>query len=215
MTYEPIRPRRSGNVPHYARIDVIGGAAIVFIAGLIWFGAIGLDVGTVSAFGSGAIPKVLSVALLAAGGTVLLQGLTQQDADAERFEMAIRPTAVVVIAIVLFALFIRGGRFGIVTTPQLGLMVVGPLTVFISGCATPQPDMKSLLVLSIGLTAAMLVVFVDLLNVSIPIFPKFIQDPIVLSFGADAALRFAYCAYGVLTAILYFAFFGRSEKRLG
>jgi hypothetical protein len=215
MTFEPMERRRPRVIPRYARIDVIGGGVIVFLAGLIWYGAIGLNVGTMADFGTGAMPKALSIVLLAIGGVLLILGLTQPNEDAERFDIAIRPMAIVVIAILLFGLFIRGGNFALVTTPQLGLMVVGPLTVFIAGCATPQMDVKALLVLSFGLTAAMLLVFVDLLGVTIPIFPKHIQNAIALSFDAETAVRFAYSVYGALAAILYIIFFGLPGKRLG
>ena len=64
-----------------------------------------------------------------------------------------------------------------------------------------------------GLTAAMLVVFMDLLSVAIPVFPKFIQDPLTFSIGIDVLVRIAYAAYGVLAAVLYIIFFGWPELR--
>ncbi len=112
----------------------------------------------------------------------------------------------------MFGLFIRGGNFGFVTMPQLGLVVVGPLTVFIAGCATPDLHVKSLLVLAFGLTAAMLVVFVDVLGVTIPVLPKIIQDPFTLSFGIDTVVRAAYAACGAVAAALYVVFFTFAEK---
>jgi hypothetical protein len=215
MTNQPIEGRRPAAVPRHARIDVIGGALIVFVAALIWFGAITLDTGSLVRIGSGALPKGLAVLLLVAGIVILLQGLLQSDSEAVRFYAAVRPGAIVVAAIALFGLFIRGGDFGFISTPQLGLMIVGPLTVFIAGCATPEMHVKSLLVLSFGLTAAMLVIFMDMLSVTIPVFPKFIQDPLTFSFGIDTVVRIAYGAYGALAAALYVAFFGFPEMRRG
>lgn len=212
MTTQPIAGRRPEAIPRHARIDVIGGALIVLMAGLIWFGAIELNTGSLVSIGPGALPKGLAVVLLAAGSLILFQGLTQSDDKAERFFVAVRPTMIVVVAISIFGLFIRGGDFGLVTTPQLGLMIVGPLTVFIAGCATPDLHVKSLLVLAFGLTAAMLVVFVDLLGVTIPVFPKFIQDPFTISFGIDTVVRAAYAAYAALAAALYVIFFTFAGK---
>ncbi len=92
-------------------------------------------------------------------------------------------------------------------------MIVGPLTVFIAGCATPDLHVKSLLVLAFALTAAMLLVFMDMLGVTIPVFPKFIQEPFTISFGIDTVVRAAYVAYAVFAAALYAIFFGFAEKR--
>lgn len=215
MATQPIEGRRPAAVPRHARVDVIGGAMMVFLAVLIWFGAIELDAGTLVRIGSGALPKGLAVILFAVGLVILVRGLLQGDDEAERFFIAVRPAAIVLGAIVLFGLFIRGGQFGFFSTPQLGLMVVGPLTVFIAGCATPEMDAKPLIVLSFGLTAAMLLVFMDLLSVTMPIFPRFIQDPLTLSLGIDTVVRLAYGVYAVLAAALYVLFFGWPELRRG
>ena len=195
-------------VPRIARIDVIGGALMVAIAALVWYGAIGLDLGHVVNFGPGAMPRVLAVLLLVAGGTVLLRGLVQGDAEAEPLAFALRPTAILVIAILLFALFIRGGQFWILTTPRLGLMVVGPVTVVIAGLATPEARLKELLVLGFGLTAAAILVFGDLLGVPIPVLPKALADAVPHSFGGDAAVRVVYIAYAAVAGLLYLAFLG-------
>lgn len=202
-------------VPRFARVDAIGGALMIFIAALIWFGALALDGGTLVRIGSGALPRGLAVLLFVAGAAVLVQGLLQGNDRAERVYLAVRPSAIVLGAIVLFGLFIRGGDFGLFSTPQLGLMIVGPLTVFIASSATPEMDLKSLIVLSFGLTAAMLLIFMDLLSVTIPVFPKFIQDPLTFAIGIDALVRIAYVAYAAIAAVLYVFFFGLPEMRRG
>lgn len=200
-------------VPRFARVDVIGGALMIFLAALIWFGATALDGGTLVRIGSGALPRALAVILLVAGSVVLVQGLLQGNEQAERVYVAVRPAAIVLAAIAVFGLFIRGGDFGLISTPQLGLMIVGPLTVFIAGSATPEMDLKSLIVLSFVLTAAMLLIFMDLLSVTIPVFPKFIQDPLTFSLGIDLLVRIAYVAYAAIAAALYVAFYGLPEMR--
>lgn len=213
MTTQPVEERHTAAVPLYARVDVIGGAIIVLLAIAIWWGATDLDAGALRRIGSGALPKGLAVILFVAGLAILLKGLLQSNEAAERFYVAIKPTAIVVVSIVLFGVFIRGADFGLFATPQLGLMVVGPITVFVAGSATPEMNVRQLIVLSFGLTAAMLVVFMDLLSVAIPVFPKFIQDPLTLSIGIDTLVRVAYLAYGVLAAVLYVIFFGWPELR--
>ncbi len=206
---------RSEAVPRYARIDVIGGAVVVFIAVLIWYGAIELAVGQMSRIEAGAMPKALSALLFIAGCAVLAKGLLQRDQDADRLELALRPAAIIAIAVVLFAIFIRGGNFGIVTTPQLGLTVVGPLTVFVAGCATPHVRPGELLVTAFALTAVLLLIFADLLGLGIPIFPRFLEGAIPRSIGSVGATRIACAAYGAFAAALYVVIFGRGGKGLG
>lgn len=215
MTSDRRELMQPARVPRYARIDVIGGMAMVLVAGLVWFGAIGLDTGSLANFGAGAMPRALSILLLVAGLALLLRGATQPAGEAEPLELALRPTAIVALSIALFGLFVRGGHFGPVSTPQLGLAVVGPLTVLVAGCASPEPRLGDLLVLAFGLSAATLLLFADLLGVTIPVFPDFIRKAILPAFGADAALRVLYCAYGMLAAILYVCLFRLREKRHG
>jgi hypothetical protein len=215
MTSDPRDLTSARAVPRYARIDVLGGTGMVLFAGLVWFGAIGLDTGSVANFGPGAMPRALAVVLFVAGMALLARGVMQPRGEAEAVELALRPTAIVTLAIVLFGLFVRGGQFGPVSTPQLGLAVVGPLTVFVAGCASPQPRFGELLVLAFGLSAATLLVFADLLGVTIPTFPAFVAKAIPAWFGETTALRLLYCAYGLLAGALYLHLFRRRGERHG
>lgn len=204
MTYEAAGHERQQSVPLHARIDLIGGVLMVAIAVLVWFGAIELSMGDMRNLGSGALPKALAVLLALGGAGILVQALFRRDPDAERFEFALRPVLIIVLAIVLFALFIRGGDFGLMSTPQLGLSVVGPITVFLAGSAAPDTKARELLVLAFGITGAVLFVFSDLLGLSIPPFPGALQDVIPPSLGREAALRITCICYGVIAATLYF-----------
>jgi len=212
MTHEAVEQDRREPVPPYARIEVIGGVVMVGIAALIWFGAINLAIGTLPNFGAGALPKALAILLAAAGTVVAVQGFIRPEAAFERFDFALRPTLIILLAVVLFGLFIRGGNFGVMSTPQLGLCIVGPLTVFIAGCAAPQVNHRELLVLSFGLTALMLLVFPDLLRLGIPPFPAMLQDAIPPALGRENALRATYLAYGVIAALLFFVLVRRGAR---
>ena len=203
------------SIPRYARADVIGGAAMVLVAGLIWFGAVELRVGTLISFGPGAMPRVLAAILAVAGLAMLFRGLFLSTGAGEAVHLAYRPSAILGIAFVVFAVFIRGGDFWFVTTPQLGLMIVGPVTVFIAGLATPEARPRELLLLSLGMTAIVLLVFPDLLGVPIPVFPKVLQDAIPPSFGVATATRVLYVAYGLLTAALYLVLYKLPRRHHG
>jgi hypothetical protein len=170
-------------IPPYARIEVIGGLIMVAIAALIWFGSINLSLGNLPNFGPAALPRALAL-----------------------------PTLIILLAIGVFGLFIRGGNFGILSTPQLGLCIVGPLTVFISGCASPQVKSRELLALAFGLTALILLVFPDLLRLSIPPFPAGLHNAIPAWLGGQTALRIACVAYAIIAVALYFAPIGRRRE---
>jgi hypothetical protein len=192
-------------VPLYARIEVIGGATMIALAGLIWFGSINLTLGTLPNFGPGALPRMLAILLGLAGLGMVARGVVQPEADSERFALAIRPTLIILLAIALFGIFIRGGDFGLLSTPQLGLCIVGPLTVFISGCAAPHVNARKLLVLAFGLTAMILLVFPDLLRLSIPPFPAGVHNAIAATLGPQTGLRVACTSYALIAAALHFA----------
>ncbi|MFD2649445.1 tripartite tricarboxylate transporter TctB family protein [Devosia albogilva] len=210
VTHQALEQGTRTLVPPYARVEVIGGAVMIAIAALIWFGAISLAVGTLPSFGPGALPRVLALLLALGGAGVLVRGLTAPEAALERFDIVLQPTLIVAVAIVIFALFIRGGDFGLLTTPQLGLCVVGPVTVFIAGCAAPQVNLRELLILAFGLTALMLLVFPDLLRLSIPPFPVGVQQALQ-PLGRDTAVRIAYGLYGAIAAGLLLLFRTRGK----
>lgn len=199
------------DIPRHARVDVIGGAVIMLIAGLVWYGAIELDVGRLTRLGSGAMPKAIALLLSIAGGGLLANGLMRRSGESERFEFTLRPSVIIVAAMLIFGLFIRGGDFGIFSTPRLGLTVVGPLTVIIAGCAAPNARFGELVVTAFGLTAGLLLVFADLLGVPVPVFPDFLEAAIPL--GIDTATRLAYCVYGALAAALYVLIFRWGAQR--
>jgi hypothetical protein len=199
-------------IPLYARIEVIGGLIMVAIAALIWFGSINLSLGNLPNFGPAALPRALALLLALAGAAVLIQGFVRPQAAFERFDFALRPTLIILLAIGVFGLFIRGGNFGILSTPQLGLCIVGPLTVFISGCASPQVKARELLALAFGLTALILLVFPDLLRLSIPPFPAGLHNAIPAWLGGQTVLRIACVAYAIIAVALYFAPIGRRRE---
>lgn len=200
-------------VQRWARVDVIGGAVMVVLAVMVGWGSIGLRLGPAVNFGPGALPLVLASVLALIGAAILLRGLLQPAGEAEALHLALRPVLVLGLAIVIFALFIRGGDVWLIQTPRLGLMVVGPLTVFLAGLATPEANPKELLVMAFALTAAILLVFADLLGVPIPVFPEVLADAIPPAFGTQAALRVLYASYAAISAGAWLLLFVRPGRR--
>lgn len=211
MTYAIAGDARPQPVPPYARVEVLGGCVMVAIAALVWFGSIDLRLGSIPNFGPGALPRVLATLLVIAGIALVVGGLTRREAALERFDFAYRPTLIILLAICIFGLFIRGGNFGIMSTPQLGLVLVGPVTVLVAGCASPKIYLRDLLVLAFGLTALLLMLFPDLLRLSIPPFPAGFHSLVPPELGNHGALRITYGAYAGLALALYLA--GKRQRK--
>lgn len=83
------------------------------------------------------------------------------------------------LSVVVFAVTIRPFDLGLVTTPGLGLLIAGPMTVLIAGYASPEANLRELLIIAFSLTAFSILLFADVLNLPLPVFPKIVN--VVLS----------------------------------
>lgn len=190
--------------PLYTRIDVVGGALMSALAVLIWYGSVRLPIGELRYFGSGFLPRVCAGALLVGGVALLIRGLRQTDAEAERLVLASRGPLLVGLGIVLFALTIRGYEIGPLTVPQLGLLVAGPLAIIVSGLASTEARLRELVALAFGLSGLGALVFVELLGVRLPMLPLAIERALPGSWGVDWPSRiagFAFVVCGCLMAL--------------
>lgn len=183
--------RKEQAVEFLMRIDIVAGILLSALAVLIWYEAVPLPVGELSYFGSGFMPRVCAAALLIGGLSLLFRGVTQPSSEAEKLVLAVRGPFFVGFAILIFALTIKGYAVGPLTIPQLGLVVAGPLSIFISGFGTVEARPGELIVLALGLTGLGILVFVDLLNVALPVLPSFIERGIPQSWGIDWPPRIA------------------------
>ena len=184
------------------RIDVLSGLALIGIAAVAWFQVEPLDVGTLRYFGPGMLPRVLSMVLFVAGLIVLIGGIFQRETAAEYFRASVRGPVMIMAALTVFAATIRGIESGILSVPQLGLVVAGPLAVLIAGYASPEANFRDLAALAFGLTAGCAAVFNDILGLAIPILPAGIETPLSEWIGWDMAPRAAYALYGVVAALI-------------
>src|SRR5690606_32372677 len=85
----------------------------------------------------------------------------------------------------VFAVTVRGYALGPLAVPQLGLLVAGPLAVLITGMGSVEANPRELLVLGPALTALLTLVFVELLNMQVPLFPGIVADNLPLAWGPD------------------------------
>ena len=119
-------------------------------------------------------------------------GVTGQD-DSPKLRPLLRENKVtlypmVVLGILCFAVAIRGELLGM-RVPQLGLIGAGPLAMFIGGFASNEVRWRDLLILALALTSACMILFGDLLNLSIPLFPQPLADALPDSWSQRTTLR--------------------------
>jgi putative tricarboxylic transport membrane protein len=122
----------------------------------LWFAA-PLDTGSLSAIGSGMLPKSLAVLVGGLGIVIAVSALFTDGPGLDRWTL--RGPLCVLGAVVVFALTIR----------TLGLVVAGPLAVMIGAYATDDVRPVETLIFAVVLTGACLLLFKTLLGLPIPV----------------------------------------------
>ena len=146
------------------------GLALVALALLALYLTSDLSQGTLRSMGPAMLPRWLAIAVGLCGVALTVAGFLK---DGDRLEpSALRGPVFVVLGILAFALTIRPFSIAGLTTPGLGLIIAGPLAILIGGHATPEVRLRDLLILALALTAFCMVLFGDLLNLPIPVFPQ-------------------------------------------
>lgn len=199
------------------RVDFLAGVVVGIIALAIWVQAWDLPMGEIRYFGPGFLPKLFGAGIAVGAIALVVWGLVQPPSHAERIELAYRGPIVVVLGILFFAFFLRGGQIGPVPTPQLGLIVVAPITVILTGFGSREANIRELIVLGFGLAALGTLLFVDLLGLRLPVFPSLLEPWIQQNFGFEWPTRFAYAAHALvalgLSHLFGYGFFGLNRTR--
>ena len=146
-----------------------------------------LPQGTLRAMGPAMLPRWLAIGVGLCGAALVAIAFVRPGEALAGF--GFRGPVVVGIAIVCFGMTIRGFNLGPVQVPQLGLLGAGPLAIFISGFASSEARLRELLILALGLTAFCMVLFGDLLNLPIPMYPQWFADLYPAGWSSDARLR--------------------------
>lgn len=165
---------------------VVGGLVLMALAAVALWMLAGLNAGTLRAIGPAMLPRWLAIGLALCGAGIVLSGFRQTGDEANR--VPVRGPLVVIIAILLFAFTIR----------PFGLAFVGPVTLILAGYATAEARLRELVVMGCLLTAFCILLFGDMLNLPIPIFPVRVIEN--LPFGWS--LHFAMRAYSGLLVII-------------
>ncbi|AWN39995.1 tripartite tricarboxylate transporter TctB family protein [Methylobacterium durans] len=189
--------------------SLVSGLGLVALALFgLWAGS-DLPQGTLRAMGPGLMPRWLSIGIGLCGISLLVAAFLK---DGEPLASAAwRGPVVVTLAILAFAVTIRPFSLGPVSTPGLGLIVAGPLAVIVGGYASPEARLRELLILALFLTAGCMLLFGDLLNLPIPIFPIALVDALSGTLSSRTLLRLAagLLAIGGLALLLV----GRGQRR--
>ncbi|NNM71698.1 tripartite tricarboxylate transporter TctB family protein [Enterovirga aerilata] len=188
--------------------SLVSGLVLVALALFaIWLTS-DLPQGTLRAMGPAMLPRWLAVGIGLCGIALVVVGLTRDGHPLEGFSL--RGPVVVGIAILCFGLTIRGFAFGALQVPQLGLLGAGPLAIFISGFATHEARFRELAILALALTSFCMVLFGDLLNLPIPMYPQVFADLYPSGWSSDARLR---ATAGILVALAVIIFAATHRRR--
>lgn len=180
----------------------LGGLALIALALFALWLVSDLSQGTLRAMGPAMLPRWLAVGVGICGVALVAAGVMQEGHQVETFTF--RGPAMVVLGILAFAVTIRGFDLGPIRIPQLGMIGAGPLAVFIGGYATPEARWRELLILSFALTAGCMLLFGDLLNLPIPLFPQWLADLYPAGFSNDMRMRTTIAILVLLAVLVYF-----------
>ncbi len=167
--------------------NLVAGATLVLLAALALWLTRDLEQGTLGAMGPALLPRRLAYAVGLCGLALIIPAF-RKDGDAlERWSL--RGPVFVIGGILAFAITIRPFAFGSLTTPGLGLLFAGPLAILIGGFATPEARLRDLVILALSLTPFCMVLFGDLLNLPIPVFPQALTGFFPADWSQKAVLR--------------------------
>lgn len=168
------------------------GAAAILVAFAVAGFALSSELprGTLRSVGAGMLPQALSI-LLGLCAIPILVGARRGVGGSEDLTFSLRGPILVLSATALFALTIKSSHFEGWSTPELGLVVAGPLAIIVGGHASPEVRLRPLVTLALFLTPFSLVLFGDLLNLPIPIMPRYVQEVLLAGWSYRGALRLA------------------------
>jgi putative tricarboxylic transport membrane protein len=181
-----------------SQLDLGGGLFLIGIAALGLAGGFNLPTGTLSGIGSGLMPRVVSLMIGAFGLLLVVHAFLFDGDRLERWHL--RGPVFVLGATLVFALVIRGstlhfgGILGIpllfsIKVPEMGLIVAGPLAVFVAAFADRDTRPVEIAVFAVVMTLISGVMFKEMLNLPIPWDPAGLIPDVITS--AYAGLKSA------------------------
>lgn len=183
---------------------LVGGLLIIAIAIPAFILSGKLTQGTPYEMGPGLFPRWLSIVLGLCGLALVAASFR---GPVERFNFAgWRGPVLVTLAIVGFALTLRPfPLFGGLSTPGGGLLIAGPIALILSSFATPDARLRELVILALGMTAFCMVLFGDLLNLPLPMYPRWLAETFLQGWPHKQVLRLLAILMLVAAGVLVIA----------
>ena len=198
----PDRPGKTGSF--VGSQNFVGGLALLGIAALALYLTRDLSQGTLRAMGPAMLPRWLALAVGACGVALVVAPFLTAGPRLEHWNL--RGPVFVALGILAFAVTIRPFSVAGLNMPGLGLVFAGPLAVILGGLATPDARVKELVIMGFGLTAFCMVLFGDILNLPIPVFPNALLDLFPAGWTQKAILRLAAGMLALLAVAVFFVF---------
>ena len=192
--------------------SLIGGGLLIALAALALFLTRDLDQGTLNAMGPAMLPRWLAIGDGMSGLALVVFGFLKEGDVLERWSL--RGPVFVIGAILAFAVTIRPFSFGGLSTPGLGLLVSGPLAIILGGYATPEARLRDLVILGLSLTPFCMVLFGDLLNLPIPVFPQALTGLFPADWSQKAVLRATAAIMAAVAVLLLLLTRGSRSRRI-
>jgi hypothetical protein len=189
--------------------NLAGGILLIALAALALWLTRNLDQGTLRSMGPAMLPDWLAYGVGLCGLALLVSSFIKDGEPLENWSL--RGPLLVITAILAFAITIRPFAFGSLSIPGLGMVVAGPLAIIIGGFATPEARLRDLVILALSLTPFCMVLFGDMLNLPIPIFPQALTGLFPADWSQKQVLR-ATAAIMVVGAVVLF-FMGRRRQK--
>ncbi len=182
--------------------SLVSGLALVALAVFAIWLVRDLPQGTLRSMGPAMLPRWLAIGVGICGAALVLAAFLQRGSELEAYTF--RGPAMVVLGVLAFGATIRGVQIGSLNIPALGMIVAGPLAMFIGGFATPEVRWRELMILAFALTAACMILFGDLLNLPIPLYPQWMSDLYPTGWSNDLRMRVTAGALTAAAAAIYF-----------
>jgi hypothetical protein len=183
--------------------SLVAGITLVFLAALALWLTSDLEQGTLGAIGPALLPRWLAYAVGLCGLALIVPAFLKDGDALERW--GLRGPLFVIVAILAFAITIRPFALGFLSSPGLGLVIAGPLAIIIGGFATPEARLRDLIILALTLTPFCMVLFGDLLNLPIPVFPQALAGLFPADWSQKAVLRATAATLLVAAIIAFFS----------
>ena len=206
----PEPPRRHG--PVRAPQSLAGGLVLIALAALALWLTRDLDQGTLNSMGPGMLPRWLAVGVGLSGLALLAFAFVKDGESLESWSL--RGPAFILGAILAFALTIRGYNLGFLVIPGLGLLIAGPVAIILGWFATPEARLRDLVILALSLTPFCMVLFGDLLNLPIPVFPQALTGLFPADWSQKAVLRATAAIMAAAAVLVFAATRGRRQRAI-